>query len=205
MIAPCERFVYLTPSLDAAHWSAALAPGAGAPRVYTVAATGPLEDTAALPDHPRPPHPSMTWRTPAPLTVLTEITAWTHYHGTRADLRVGDLISPGHESNYGASPRAASFVYFARTLDAATWGAELAAGDAAERIYVVEPTGAYEDDPNLTDAKFRGNPTGSFRSRAPLRILRELTGWTGHPPEVIQAMKAGLARLQQQGIEPDDG
>lgn len=94
-------------------------------------------------------------------------------------------------------------------MDAATWGAELAAGEAAAgeapgRIYVVEPTGEYEHDPNLTNVRFKGNPTKSFRSRAPLRVLRELQGWKGHPPEVVQAMKAGLARLEQEGVEPED-
>jgi rifampin ADP-ribosylating transferase len=88
-----------------------------------------------------------------------------YYHGTRADLRVGDHITLGHLSNYG-SRRTASFVYFSATLDAAIWGAELALGPGRERIYIVEPTGAFEDDPNLTDKKFPGNPTRSYRTRA---------------------------------------
>ncbi len=115
-------------------------------------------------------------------TVLEEITHWTHYHGTRADLRTGDLIEPGHAANFGARPRSANFVYFARTVDAAAWGAELAAGDSRGRIYVVEPTGEFEDDPNVTNMKFKGNPTKSFCSRAPLRVIGELEEWTGHPP-----------------------
>lgn len=92
-------------------------------------------------------------------------------------------------------------MYLTATLDAATWGAELAVGDGPGRIYVVEPTGPMEDDPNLTDKKFPGNPTRSYRSRAPLRVTGELTGWTGHSPEQLQAMREGLARLAAQGIE----
>jgi rifampin ADP-ribosylating transferase len=89
-------------------------------------------------------------------------------------------------------------------LDAAIWGAELAAGEEPGRIYLVEPTGEIEDDPNLTNMRFRGNPTKSFRSRAPLRVTGELRAWTGHRPEAIRAMKEGLARLKQEGVEPDD-
>lgn len=125
------------------------------------------------------------------------------YHGTRADLAPGDLISPGHSSNYGARKQS-SRVYFAATLEAAIWGAELAAGDGPERIYIVEPTGPFEDDPNLTDAKFPGNPTCSYRSRDPLRVAGEVSEWQGHSPEQLQAMKDGIARLQAQGIEAID-
>ena len=84
-------------------------------------------------------------------------------------------------------------------LDAATWGAELAVGEARGRIYIVEPTGPFEDDPNLTNKKFRGNPTKSFRSREPLRVTGEIADWQGHAAEAIQAMKDGLKRLQQLG------
>lgn len=106
------------------------------------------------------------------------------YHGTRADLSVGDLLSPGFNSNY--RERKLSWIYFSATLDAAIWGCELAKGpegqeDARERIYIVEPTGPFEDDPNLTDKKFPGNPTQSYRSRAPLRIVGEVTEWEGQP------------------------
>jgi len=125
-----------------------------------------------------------------------------YLNGTKADLRPGDLIEAGRNSNYG-SQRRAEFVYFTATLDAATWGAELAIGEGAGRIYVVEPTGAIEDDPNLTDKKFPGNPTRSYRSRAPLRVIGELTPWQGHAPEQLQAMKDGLARLAAQGIEAE--
>ena len=137
-------------------------------------------------------------------TACHEVTEWLHYHGTRADLRPGDLIKPGHVSNFGASTRTANYIYFARTLDAATWGAELAVGEGRGRIYIVEPTGRIEDDPHLTNNKFRGNPTKSFRSREPLRITGEIADWQGHSPEAIQAMKGGLERLKQLGVEAID-
>lgn len=119
------------------------------------------------------------------------------YHGTRAELAVGDLISPGFGSNF--VERALKHIYFSATLDAAAWGAELARGEGRGRIYTVEPTGAYEDDPNLTDKKFPGNITASYRSLEPLRVTGEVEQWTGHEPEQIQAMKDGLARLQAEG------
>ncbi len=92
----------------------------------------------------------------------------------------------------------------AATLESAVWGAELAAGDGRERIYVVEPTGPIEDDPNLTDKKFPGNPTRSYRSREPLRVTGEVMEWQGHSPERLQAMKDGIARMTAQGIEAID-
>lgn len=121
------------------------------------------------------------------------------FHGTRADLKPGDEISVGFQSNF-TDERPLSWVYFTATLDAAIWGAELSRGSAPERIYVVEPAGPYEDDPNVTDKRFPGNPTLSYRSRDPLRIVAEVTHWQGHPPERLQEMKEGLARLQAQGI-----
>ncbi len=127
----------------------------------------------------------------------------TFYHGTRADLRIGDTLAPGYSSNYGQR-RAANHVYFSATLDAAIWGAELAAGDGRERIYIVEPTGTFEDDPNLTDKKFPGNPTKSYRTKALLRVVGEVKEWTGHPPDVLQAMKDNIQRLKEQGIEAID-
>ena len=119
------------------------------------------------------------------------------YHGTKAELAVGDLISPGFGSNF--VERALKHIYFSATLDAAAWGAELARGEGRGRIYTVEPTGAYEDDPNLTDKKFPGNITASYRSLEPLLVTGEVEQWTGHEPEQIQAMKDGLARLQAEG------
>jgi len=125
------------------------------------------------------------------------------YHGTRADLSPGDLIAAGYNSNYGGR-KTASWVYFTGTLDAAIWGCELAQGEGRERIYTVEPTGAFEDDPNLTDKKFPGNPTLSYRSRDPLRVTGEVGDWQGHPPEQLKAMKDHLERLKAQGIEAID-
>jgi Rifampin ADP-ribosyl transferase len=125
------------------------------------------------------------------------------YHGTRADLKAGDLIAAGYISNYGARKQA-SWVYLTGTLDAAIWGAELAAGEGRERIYIVEPTGPIFDDPNLTDKKFPGNPTLSYRSREPLRIIGEISDWQGHSPERLQQMKDHLARLKVQGVEAID-
>ena len=120
------------------------------------------------------------------------------YHGTKVDLKPGDLIRVGFKSNFGTA-KPLSWVYFTRTLDAATWGAELASGDGPGRIYVVESTGPFEDDPNLTDKKFPGNPTQSFRSREPLRIVGEVTDWQPHSAEQLQQMKNGLARLKAEG------
>jgi rifampin ADP-ribosylating transferase len=121
-----------------------------------------------------------------------------YLHGTKADLAVGELLTPGRESNFEAG-RVMNYVYFTATLDAAVWGAELAAGEGRGRIYVVEPSGAFEDDPNVTDKRFPGNPTQSFRSREPLRVVGELVDWVGHPPERLRAMRDGLDALKQQG------
>ena len=126
-----------------------------------------------------------------------------YYHGTRAELRPGDLIEPGYRSNFG-SRRKAYHVYLTATVDAAVWGAELAVGEGPGRIYIVEPTGPIEDDPNLTDKKFPGNPTKSYRSRDPLRVMAELADWEGHAADVLQAMKDNLERLEQLGIEAID-
>lgn len=121
-----------------------------------------------------------------------------HLHGTKADLTVGDLLVPGRESNFEEG-RVMTYVYFTATLDAAVWGAELADGDGRGRVYVVEPTGPFEDDPNVTDKRFPGNPTHSFRSRSPLRVVGELTDWVGHSPERLQAMRDGLAAMRREG------
>ena len=118
-----------------------------------------------------------------------------YFHGTKADLAVGELLEPGRTSNYGGG-RTAGHVYVTATLDAATWGAELARGEGPGRIYVVEPTGPIEDDPNLTDKKFPGNPTQSYRSREPLRILGEVTDWTRLTPQELQVWRDRLAALR---------
>jgi rifampin ADP-ribosylating transferase len=122
------------------------------------------------------------------------------YHGTKADLAVGDLIGPGYASNYGQR-KPAAYVYLTATLDAATWGAELARGEGPGRIYVVEPTGPIEDDPNLTDKRFPGNPTRSYRTRFPIRIVGEVFDWQGHTPEQLKAMRDHLAHLERLGVE----
>lgn len=137
--------------------------------------------------HPGPKYPS-----PPP-----------YYHGTRVDLKVGDLIGAGYMTNYGTG-RKANHVYFSATLNAAAWGAELAVGDGPGRIYIVEPTGPFVDDPNLTDKKFPGNPTFSYRSKLPIRVVGEVKDWKGHSTEELQVMKDNLARLKQQGIEAVD-
>src|SRR3954468_24808839 len=136
-----------------------------------------------------------TSREPVPFEVYE---AGVYLHGTKADLAVGDLLVPGRESNFEAG-RVMNYVYFTATLDAAVWGAELAGGDGPGRIYIVERTGDFEDDPNVTDKKFPGNPTQSFRSREPLRVVSELVHWVGHSPEKFEAMRASLDALQRNG------
>ncbi|MDB5546569.1 MAG: arr [Tardiphaga sp.] len=119
------------------------------------------------------------------------------YHGTKADLDIGDLIAPGFKSNF--VERGLKHVYFSAKLEAATWGAELAKGEGRGRIFIVEPTGRIEDDPNLTDKKFPGNMTASYRSIDPLRITGEVKDWIGHSPERLQEMRDSLARMKQEG------
>jgi len=126
--------------------------------------------------------------------------AQTYFHGTKADLKIGDLIEAGFNSNYGQRKNA-KFIFLTATLDAAIWGAELAFGEGRERIYLVEPTGEIEDDPDLTDKKFPGNPTKSYRSTQPLRVVGEVTVWQGHPSEQVKAMKEHLKELKEKGIE----
>jgi len=123
-----------------------------------------------------------------------------YYHGTKADLKIGDLIEVGFVSNYGTK-RKSKYIYLSETLDAATWGAELAFGDGKERIYIVEPTGKIEDDPNVTDKKFPGNPTKSYRSQHPFKVVGEVTDWQGHTAEQLKMMKDHLEKLKEQGIE----
>ncbi len=122
------------------------------------------------------------------------------FHGTKANLKTGDKIEPGFNSNFG-NRKKASYVYLTATLNAAVWGAELATGEGPGRIYVVEPTGKIENDPNLTDKKFPGNPTKSYRSKDPLHVTGEILDWEGHTPEELNAMKEHLDQLKQLGIE----
>jgi hypothetical protein len=120
------------------------------------------------------------------------------YHGTRADLKVGDFIVVGNRSNFG-SGQPLSWVYLTGTLDAAIWGAELAQNPGRERIYIVEPTGTIVDDPNLTNRRFPGNPTQSYRSREPLKIVGEVIEWTGHSPEQLSEMRTHVQSMREQG------
>jgi hypothetical protein len=122
------------------------------------------------------------------------------FHGTKAELQPGELLEPGYSSNFGERRRA-NFLYLTATLDAAVWGAELAVGDGPGRIYRVAPTGAIQDDPNLTDKKFPGNPTRSYRTREPLRVVGEALDWEPHPPEVLQHMRDQLEELKRRGVE----
>ena len=123
----------------------------------------------------------------------------TYFHGTKADLQLGDLISVGYNSNFGQGKNA-QYIFLTATLDAAIWGAELALGEGRERIYLVEPTGEIEDDPDLTDKKFPGNPTKSYRSIHPFKVVGEVDIWQRHPEAQIQAMKEALEKLKEQGI-----
>ena len=111
-------------------------------------------------------------------TVFTQ----TYFHGTKANLQVGEEMAVGNPSNFGHRT-AAKYIFLTATLDAAIWGAELAYGEGRQRIYLVEPTGPIEDDPDVTDRKFPGNPTQCYRSAQPLRIVGEVVHWIGHAPE----------------------
>jgi Rifampin ADP-ribosyl transferase len=134
------------------------------------------------------------------IETTNELSSEKFYHGTKADLKQGDLIEPGFRSNYGQRNKA-KYIYLSATLDAAIWGAELAVGEGPERIYIVEPTGPIEDDPNLTDKKFPGNPTKSYRSMHAFKVVGEVTDWRGHSAEQLKTMKDHLEKLKQQGIE----
>jgi rifampin ADP-ribosylating transferase len=124
------------------------------------------------------------------------------FHGTKATLKVGDELAPGWESHFQQG-RVLNHIYFSAVVETAVWGAELAtalAGSAERgRIYVVEPLGPFEDDPNVTNKRFPGNPTRSYRSRHALRIVDEVLDWPGHAPEVLQGMLDSLKVLREQG------
>lgn len=124
--------------------------------------------------------------------------AQTYFHGTKADLKIGDFIQVGFTSNY--EDRKLRHVYVASTLHAAVLGAELASGTGKERIYLVEATSDIEDDPNVTDKKFPGNPTMSYRSQHPFKVIGEVTVWHGHTPEQINAIKDSLEKLREEGV-----
>ncbi len=126
------------------------------------------------------------------------------FHGTRIAFKPGDRLVAGHPSNYDEG-RISNHVYFAALLEPAIWGAELAAAlagsDTRSRIYVVEPTGPFEDDPNVTNKRFPGNVTRSYRTQHPMRVVEEVETWEGHPPDVLQGMLDSLARLREQGLD----
>ena len=130
---------------------------------------------------------------PAPFEVFDP---GIYLHGTKAVLEPGELLLPGRPSNFEADG-ALSHVYVTQTLAAAAWGAQLARGDGAGHIYIVEPTGELQDDPNVTDKRFPGNPTRSYRTREPVRVIRELEDWPRHSAESVQAMRDGLAALDE--------
>lgn len=119
------------------------------------------------------------------------------FHGTKAELKIGDLLEPQHLSNY--QDKKSNYIYFTGTLNAAKWGAELAASTSKERIYVVEPLGEFENDPNLTDKRFPGNPTRSYRSKSPLKVVAELGSWERHSDEEIDHMLSSLKKLNDEG------
>ncbi len=121
------------------------------------------------------------------------------FHGTKTALKIGEFLEPQHFSNY--QEKKSNYIYFTATLEAAKWGAELAVSKAKERIYIVEPLGEFEDDPNLTDKRFPGNPTRSYRSKAPLKIIAELGSWERHSEEEIDHMLISLKKLREEGID----
>ncbi len=120
------------------------------------------------------------------------------FHGTKADLRVGDRLTAGFPSNYRPEV-VMNHIYFTALRDGAGLAAELAAGDGIPRVYEVEPTGEFENDPNVTDKKFPGNPTRSYRSREPLRIVGEVDDWTRQTPEALQRWRDRLATTALEG------
>ncbi len=126
------------------------------------------------------------------------------FHGTGTIFEPGDELVPGRTSNFQAD-RVMRNVYFAAVVETAVWGAELATAltgtPGRGRVYVVEPTGPFEDDPNVTDKKFPGNPTQSYRTPHPLRVVSELADWEGHPPEVLTSMLGALTRLREEGLD----
>ena len=126
--------------------------------------------------------------------------AQTYFHGTKADLKMGALIEVGYNSNFGQGNQA-KYIFLTATLDAAIWGAELASGEGPGKIYLVEPTGEIEDDPDLTDRKFPGNPTKSYRSQHPFKVVGEVIHWQGHAIEQVNHMKDALEKLKKEGVK----
>lgn len=162
------------------------------------------EYTPPLMDHDGPPSGAVQ-ATYVPVTFdRCDHVRGPFFHGTKVEFAAGDLLTVGHPSNFHAG-RISNHVYFAALMEAAIWGAELAvayAGHAAEgHVYVVEPTGPFEDDPNVTNKKFPGNVTRSYRTRHPLRVVDEVDRWQPHSAEVLQGMLDGIARLRARGLD----
>src|SRR5215510_12449063 len=126
---------------------------------------------------------------------MAELDSGPFFHGTKADLALGDLLTAGFRSNY-RDEVVMNHIYFTALPKGAGLAAEIARGDGRPRVYVVEPTGPFENDPNVTDKKFPGNPTRSFRSEAPLRVVREVTDWTRLTPEALQMWRDRLASIR---------
>jgi rifampin ADP-ribosylating transferase len=129
------------------------------------------------------------------------------YHGTKVALEVGDELVAGYGSNFQAG-RVSNNIYFTALVETAAWGAELATAlagiDERGHIYIVEPVGPFEDDPNVTNKRFPGNPTQSYRTRHPLRVVGDVKEWKGHEPEVLQGMLDGIARMRAEGLDVID-
>jgi rifampin ADP-ribosylating transferase len=147
-----------------------------------------------LEKHPGEDAPCLAFRVEAEQRLHERRGGGPFFHGTKADLRVGDLLVSGRRSNYRPEI-VMNHIYFTALPDGAGLAAELAAGEGAPRVYVVEPTGDFEDDPNVTDKKFPGNPTRSYRSTHPLRVVGEKTDWTRLTPEALQAWRDRLAQM----------
>ena len=129
------------------------------------------------------------------------------FHGTKSALEPGDELVAGHLSNFQEG-RTSNNIYFAALVETAVWGAELSTAlagiEARGHVYIVEPTGPFEDDPNVTNQKFPGNITQSYRTRLPLRVVGEVEDWEGHPTEVLDGMLDNLARLREEGLDVID-
>jgi len=169
---------------------------AGAPATREPQRSVTNEETTPMVEQPRPHRPVTYDR--------CDHVEGPFYHGTKSAVGAGAELVPGYGSNFQQS-RVSSNIYFTALVDTAAWGAELATALAGSRerghIYVVEPMGPFEDDPNVTNKRFPGNPTQSYRTRHPLRVVAELESWQGHAPEVLKGMLDHLAQLREQGLD----
>lgn len=144
--------------------------------------------------------------TPVTYDTCTDVTG-PFFHGTRHLLEIGTQLVAGRGSNFQEG-RVSNHLYFTALVETAAWGAELATAlagsDDRGHIWVVEPQGPFEDDPNVTNKRFPGNPTRSYRTRHPLRVVAEVEEWKGHDPAVLQSMLDHLAQLREQGLDVID-